>query len=144
MQYVFEPDTFSSRVFSPTVDIDADVKLIWSAMDPASMMYMWDEKNELAYHVEHGSVTRYVDENGTPLGGVDGSDFSSNIQLPATVEIVEKQNWFSFLMDFSYYYNVGLFTDEMLQKLAEYQRGGAILYKDAHDAMTAYLEALTE
>ena len=47
-------------------------------------------------------------------------------------------------MDFSYYYHVGLFSDEMLQKLAEYQRGGAELYMDSYDAMTAYLEALAE
>lgn len=111
------------------------------------MMYMWHQLNDetgYAYPVKYGALTYYVDEYGNPLGSPDGVALSSNIELPATVEIVEKQNWFSFLMDFSYYYNVGLFTDDMVQKLAEYQRKGAELYENAHDAMTAYLEALTE
>lgn len=47
-------------------------------------------------------------------------------------------------MDFSYYQNVGLMTDDMLQKLALYQREGLKLYEESYDASVSLNELLNK
>lgn len=140
--YVFVPEGFSSRIVTPVVDIPAGKDLVWSMLDNASMSYMWD--GSTAHPVTTGNLTYYVDQNGNQLLLPDFTDLSMNQMLPAEATSEKKQNWFSFLLDFSYYQKVGLFTDEMLQKLAEYQRNGASAYKASFDAMESYLAALSD
>ena len=54
--YVFEPEGYYSYTFSPSANISAGTTLIWSAMDPAAMSYIWDTANQLAYPVSRGSA----------------------------------------------------------------------------------------
>lgn len=111
------------RNFVPTKNVPAGSMLIWSMLDPASMMYVWDCYNELACAVETG-------ERGTGIS--------------ANHEAVERQNWFSFVMDFTYYKTVGLLTDDMLQTLAQYQRLALSQYETVYDKSTAFADALTK
>lgn len=118
-----DADVSLFRNFVPTEDVPAGSKLVWSMLDPASMMYVWDETNELAYPVSIG-------ERGT--------------HMQASRETKEQQNWFSFVMDFTYYKTVGLLTDEMLQTLAKYQRQALSQYETVFDKSTAFADALTK
>lgn len=103
--------------------------LVFSIMDPASMMYIWNETNQVAYPVtkRNDSVNQYtLDERaGEP-------------------ESVEARNWFSFLMDFDYYRQTGMFSDEMIQYLAIYQRGAIDRYQETLDAANEFTERQTE
>lgn len=140
--YVFTVETFASREFTPTLALSSGSRLIWSMLDVTSSMYVWDESNRVAYPVKINSVSNFTDEYGNVLYDPNFSTLSSNALLPATVTKTSAQNWFSYLTDFSYYYNVGLLTNEMLQSLAEFQRDGADAYRIAHEAQAAYLESL--
>lgn len=111
------------RHFTAKKKVTSGATLVWSMLDPASMSYVWNEKDEYAYFVDEGT-------QGT--------------ELPATIEKVSVQNWYSFLMDFSYYRTVGLFDENMLQKLAAYQRKGASQYQVTYDEATAFADSLTD
>ena len=109
--------------FTPCVDIAVGSRLIYSLMDPSSMLYIWDDNHQNAYPVYKGT-------KGT--------------QLPATsAKDEEVKNWFQFVMNFDYYRSVGLMTDEMIQQLGKYQRNAPKLYQDAADASLAMSEAQT-
>ena len=84
--------------------------------DPLSQMYIWNENQKTAYLLAEK---------------VEGADA---VELQADHYVVSKQNWFSFLMDFSYYANIGLLTDEMLQQAALYQRTAPEMYEDLYSA----------
>lgn len=111
------------RHFVPKENIGIGTVLIWSMLDPASMSYVWNETAEYAYFVEDGTKGE---------------------ELPATISTVSVQNWYSFLMDFSYYKTVGLFDEGMLQKLAAYQRKSAEQYQVTYDKATAFADSLTD
>lgn len=101
-----------SYSFTPHHRVKKGSKLIFSLMDPASMMYVWDESASLAYPTTKGK---------------------QGLLLNAIQERVSVQNWFSFLMDFRYYHQVGLMTDDMIQRVAVYQREAAAKYADVKD-----------
>lgn len=143
--YFFTPEGHPVKTFVPSADISSGTKLYWSTMDPASMSYIWDSANNLSYPVTKGSVTCLVDSEGAVLidsAGVALSSVSS--AFPAEVSVSDEQNWFSFLMDFSYYQNVGLFSDDMYQALGDYQQNGAALYQKTNEAMQGYLDVYTD
>lgn len=125
--YCFEVEDDSGmpvrRHFTVTRDIAEGTRLIWSMLDPASEMYIWDETSEIAYHV-------YPGEKG--------------IVLPAEHETKKVQNWFSFVMDFNYYRDVGLLTDDMLQAIAVYQRKALAQYEESFEQTTTFADALTK
>lgn len=112
--------------FTPTSDISAGTKLIFSMLDFASKLYIWNENIKLAYAVDEGTV-------GT--------------HLLADISIEKKKNWFSFLMNFDYYKQIGLLSDEMLQKIASYQRNAPDLFiaiSKASENMSASKTKLSE
>lgn len=108
-----------NRHFIPKNDIEAGTLLIWSELDPSSMMYLYDTENLCAYFIETD-----FDPDGT------------TIEISDETELVN--NYFSFLMDFDYYKKINLFTDDMLQALAEYQRSAPLKYEEINDAANAY------
>lgn len=109
-------------------------KLIFSLMDPASMMYLWNDDKQLAY-----PLTKGQDTDATAL-------FISNESYDYAGEPEKQQvrNWFSFLMDFDYYRQAGMFSDAMIQTLAEYQRGAVSSYEATRDAAEALTNMQTE
>lgn len=119
---------YYTRYFTAKTNIDSGTKLIWSLLDPASMLYVWDG------HTAH----RVYDERKS-TGEIYTLPW--NPQTDKTKTVV---NEFSFLMDFDYYDSVGLLTDEMLQSIAEYQRNMPGYYKDERDAAAAFTEDITE
>lgn len=99
-------------------------KLVFSQLDPCSEMYIWDDSNQNAYPVARGI---------------------SGTQLPAECIVNnEVRNWFQFVMNFDYYREVGLLTDEMLQKIAQYQRSAPALYQAISDASARMSDAQTD
>ena len=109
-----------SRNFTPPEDVESGTLLIWSCLDPASMMYVWNNGDSVAYRVQEGA-------HGT--------------ELPAEHTSEKSQNWFSFLMDFTYYDESGLLSDEMLQTIAAFQRNGVEYLEATHTAATDYAES---
>lgn len=75
----------------------------WSELDPASRMYVWDEANQCAYFLYENPEENHIDAFFTET------------------DRTEEQNWFSFLMDFRYYRDIGLLTFDALQTIAKYQ-----------------------
>ena len=76
-------------------------ELVWSSLDYVSRSYIYDNTSKTAYRVykQPESEATFIESEQTSV-----------------------INMFPFLMDFTYYDEVGLFTDEMLQEVAKYQR----------------------
>ena len=120
---VDDTNTTVYRRFTPSHDVTINSVLIWSTMDPASMMYVWNERQGEAYRVYEGKTSN---------------------EMTFVEEVVEKQNWFSFLMDFTYYHDVKLLNDDMLQVIANYQRKAPEQFQVVNDAAYSFAEAQTE
>jgi hypothetical protein len=71
-------------------------------------MYIWDDHNKKPYIVERGKTEKL---------------------LPATVEVQVVNNNFSYIMDFDYYRECGLLTDDMIKAIAEFQRNAVVKYE---------------
>lgn len=98
--------------------------LTFSLLDAASMLYIWDEQNKQAYPVIKGT-------NG--------------ISLPVqSVEKLSLQNWFQFIMNYDYYREVGLLTDEMIQVIADFQRNAPALHQNVVNASNQMSDSQTE
>lgn len=119
------------RHFEPTQPVPSGSNIVWSTLDPASMSYVWDEANKLAYPVKEGKNE----------GDQKGLDFDSWCD---TYSNQNAQNWFSFLMDFSYYQKAGLLNDEQFQKIAAYQRNAKDQYEAVHNASSNFANAQTD
>jgi hypothetical protein len=110
--------------FTPTVNIAAGSKLIYSLLDPSSMLYVWDDSNKNAYPVKKGT-------SGQAIACTSNRN-------------TDVQNWFQFVMNFDYYREVGLLTDEMIQSIANYQRTAPALYEIVSQKSLAMSDAQTE
>lgn len=109
--------------FTPTKDIASGNELVYSLLDPASMLYIWDDHHQNAYPVTKGTQGK---------------------KLPATQSArKDVQNWFQFIMNFDYYRQVGLLTDEMIQAIALYQRSAPVKYQEASQAALRMSDAQT-
>ena len=116
-----------SYTFTPTEDLPAQCKLIFSLLDPSSMLYIWQDPNQdnpgRAYPVHKGK---------------------EGVELPASFSVdKEVKNWFQFVMNFDYYRSAGLLTDDMIQKIAEYQRTAPALYQAVSEASMSMSDALS-
>lgn len=111
-----------------------DNYLVWSTLDPASRSYVWDEINYLAYPVYREAKTDHAVDLG--VYGTGDNEHKSNIK--------EARNEFSYLMDFDYYSSVDLLTDDMLQTIAQFQRGAPELLRRIAQASETYNTDLTE
>lgn len=123
--FSFEDDTgvMVSYHFMPTKDVASGSELIYSLLDPASMLYIWDDHHQNAYPVAKGTQGK---------------------ELPAEHSThKDVQNWFQFVMNFDYYRQVGLLTDEMIQAIALYQRSAPVKYQEASQAALRMSDAQT-
>jgi len=103
----FQDDTGAYYYFSPTETLIAGQKLIWSKLDFASRSYVWNDNTQKAYKV--------VKEPDGSFSHISGTKKS----------VVNK---FPYLMDFNYYNEVGLLTDDMFQEVAKFQRSMSVYY----------------
>lgn len=115
-------DNGAKRYFTIDEDIQAS-QLIYSKLDYASMSYVWNETTQRAYPVYETKVGNPTEYNAA--------------------ETRQVQNNVDFLLNFTYYQEVGLMTDEMLQELAQYQRELPILNAAAIEASANFSDALT-
>lgn len=106
-----DSDTDISYHFTSSGDANGDV-LVFSLLDPASMMYVWNETTKTAHIATKGIA-------GTKLTGG---------------EKTEVPNLFSFVMDFDYYRQAGLLSDNMINAIANYQKTSPELYQVVQDA----------
>lgn len=114
---------------APGNGILAGTTLIYSLHDPASMLYLW-KKN-------------VASDTGIAIPLEEGRGQNS-LPMLATVVKEEKTNWASFLMDFDYFKENGALTDDMIQKIAEYQRSLAINYPTVNEKSSAMSINMTE
>ena len=118
--FEFVDDMGAEYFFSPTEDLVAGQRLIWSRMDFASRSYVWNENTRKAYKVVKEPESAYQ---------------------PIVAEIVSVINRFPYLMNFDYYDEVGLLTDDMLQEVAHFQRTVADCYRISEEAGQALANA---
>lgn len=102
-----------THFFTPKTPINSGSTLIYSLLDPCSMMYIWNETDKIAYPVAKGTVGKALNCN---------------------VESSKVKNCFQFVMNYDYYRQVGLFTDDMIQDIAKYQRNAPAIYKEIEAA----------
>ena len=107
--------------------------LVWSDLDPASRMYVWDTNRAVAYKTYREAET----DNPFDLGV-----YGPGKDQKKTFELVE--NEFSYLMDYDYYNSVDLLTDEMVQKIAEFQRTAPDFMRMIEKASEIYNEDLED
>lgn len=117
-----EIDRGAKRYFVLDEDIP-DSTMIYSRLDYSSMSYVWNETTQRAYSL-------FETKDREPVGyTVD--------------EIQDVPNNVDYLLNFTYYQEVGLMTDEMLQELAQYQREVPKLNAAAVEASLKLSEAQT-
>lgn len=93
------------RSFTPTNSIATGSELVYSELDPASTMYIYNKS-----HAENEDCAWFLSE------GMNGTE------LPAAEPTIETvKNMYSFLLDFSYFREAKLFTQEMLNRLGKFQ-----------------------
>ena len=110
--------------FASSTPIKIGDVLIFSTMDPSTMLYIWNETQGKMYPV---------------YSGTDGTE------LPSTVEKKnDVKNWFQFIMNFDYYREVGLLTDDMLQIVADYQRNAPKMFEKISKASAKMSDARTK
>lgn len=112
-----------THFFTPNTPINSGSILIYSLLDPCSMMYIWNETDKIAYPVTKGTVGKALNCN---------------------VESSKVKNCFQFVMNYDYYRQVGLFTDDMIQSIAEYQRNAPAIYKEIEAASLKMSEDQTK
>ena len=110
-------------VVNDNVAVEAGDVLTFDMLDPASMMYIWNETAQYAYPVHKGA-------NGLHMEDLCGD--------PTTET---RKNSVHYLMDFTYYDTIGLFSDDMLQHLASFQQSSAALYQAAEEAAAEAADA---
>ena len=111
------------RNITPKTNIASGASLVWSMLDPVSMSYLWQNNTNTAHAVKIGQV---------------GTEMECSITGTAV------QNWFSFLMDFTYYQDVELLNDDMLQIIAAYQRNAPEQYQIVNSEAANFAKALTD
>ena len=129
--------THHFKYFIAKQTIHQHSRVEYSLLDPASMMYVWDLENNIALPVtEYSQLGSYESPHtGTGDGDTDG--------------ILETQvhSYADFLMDFTYYQNVGLLTDDQLQAIATYQRetpAYRLAVQEATNAFSADIQEISE
>lgn len=109
------PETFT---FEITHAISTGDTLLFSTHDNCSMCYIYNESkgtaNPRVYDYEGSSY--FIDDMAAE----------------------DEQNWYSFLMDFNYYFENGGISDEALQAVAKYQRDGLQLKENIYNATQDY------
>lgn len=121
--FEFFDDNEASYYFSPTENLTNEQKLVWSRLDYASRSYIWNETTEKAYKVYKQPQSVYT-------------------TLVGTKETVI--NRFPYLMNFDYYDEVGLFTEEMRQEVAKFQREIPELYEASQNATSEMIQTEME
>lgn len=107
---------------------DTEISTVyWSDLDPVSRMYVWDPVRETAYLL-------YENLQGSQIAAFFTEDESARQEVT---------NWFSSLMDFHYYQNIGLLTNHMLQTIAKYQQEAPTYMKIVNDKAAEYAESST-
>lgn len=123
IQYTDEADIENTLYFYSTNAAASGTEYIYSTLDPASKMYIWDTLNECAYKVQ----------KEIPEGTV--RYFSDPIET-------DEKNYFSSIMDFDYYNKNGMLTDEMLQKIAAYQMNAPEYIQESSEASAELYDKL--
>ena len=153
--YTDESGTTITRSFVIDRNIPAGSKIIYSTMDPASQMYVWIETiYDYVFGDQHEAVWSDIpNEDWTKISesvNVNAKAYlvetiNDGTALPClypTVEICK--NWFSFLMDFDYFKEVNLLTDNGLQKIAGYQRYAKVFHQQIHDKSIEVTDAMLD
>ena len=117
--------------FTPTNNIAGS--LFFSTLDPASMLYVYDPVHHyFGYESQSGTAYHVYRERQS-----DGS-----LQTVDSISSTEEQNYFSSLMDFSYYDEIGLLDEGALCRIAAYQNQTPQALQRVNDAVNMYSEYL--
>ena len=117
-------DRGAKRYFKVDENLSKNCSLIFSTLDYASRSYVWNDTTKRAY---------VLYETKQSSGSV--STYNSS-------EVRSVQNNVDCLLNFNYYLEVGLLTDEMIQEIAQYQRELPALNAQAVEASTNFSEQL--
>ena len=123
-EYCFEDKDELKYYFAPEENLTGKT-VIWSSLDFLSRSYVWCVEDEKAYPVYRKAKT-------------------ASYNNPLTAEPETVRNYFPYLFNFTYYQKVGLFTDEMLQEAAKYQREIPDKYRISEEASAQMIEDAQE
>lgn len=118
-------DGGAKRYFIIDEEIQTACTLIYSMLDIASKAYVWNETTQRAYLL------------------YDYKQNEETVPELSSSEIQSVTNNVDFLLNFSYYLEVGLLTDEMIQEIAQYQRELPALNAQAVEASAQLSDQLT-
>lgn len=146
-----ESGTELRRSFTVDRNIPAGSKVILSMLDPTSMSYVWIEApDDTTFGDVLNDYWNDVPENVKTLlqqkCSIRGHAYLVQQELLGTelpyssYKESTAKNWFSYLVDFTYYQEVNLLTDDGLQKLAGFQRFAAAFYNIVYQSATQYNE----
>ena len=146
-EVVDDSGTTIRRHFYLDVDVPAGSKIIYSLLDPASMSYVWIQSDGGVFPDLHETYWpdisdeswEVLEESGnTNAHAYAVSTGKSGTMVEGQIEKDSVQNYFSYILDFTYYGTVGLFDDSDGQRLACLQRFGRALYEKITEASASY------
>ena len=139
-KYKFDTVISGTKYFELTEAVD---KLIYSDLDFMSRSYIWEPrpesvpdeekwpegKNGHAHHV-------FSDPADLNLDGQEPTELHRDAEFVVTTE----RNYFPFLMDFDYYWSVGLLSEAQFQKIADFQRTAVEYYRVSEEKAAEFGE----
>lgn len=163
-----------TKYFKPTEaplgQITSQHTFTFSQLDPASMMYVYDGS---VLYVE-GSGSGSSGSSGSSGGDGElvpedpdpsdpGTDPGLNYEVDMAYKVYDEpsapnlsypsvtyisntdiRNWFSFVMDFNYYDEIGLLSDDALQAIAHFQMRGPKYLEDVYNASLKFAEEMSK
>lgn len=151
--------TLITRRFKVDTTIPSGSKIYFSMLDPTSQMYVWIEApsssstfsnihslywSEIS-NADWNKIQSKINTKGKAYileNNSDGYDLPFN--KTTGYQTVFVKNWFSYVTDFEYFQEVGLLSDNNLQKLAGYQRFAKTFYQIIHDKSLQLSDALLD
>lgn len=139
-KYKFDTVISGTKYFELTETVD---KLIYSDLDFMSRSYIWEPrpesvsdeekwpegKNGHAHHV-------FSDPADLNLDGEKPTELHQDVEFTVTTE----RNYFPFIMDFDYYWSVGLLSEDQFQKIADFQRTAVEYYRVSEEKAAEFSE----
>lgn len=151
--------TLITHRFKVDTSIPSGSKVYYSMLDPTSQMYVWIEvpsysstfsNNHTLYWNEISNddwnkITSKINTKGKAYILEQNSDgYNLPYNTSTGYQTVFVKNWFSYVTDFEYFQEVGLLSDNNLQKLAGYQRFAKTFYQIVHDKSLQLSDSLLD
>lgn len=122
-------DSFGAKYYCTIRSTHASgATLVWSQLDITSRGYIWSPSKANTHRVYK------VPKKTTQI----------NLEDVSTLEIRNVENLFPYILNFSYYDEIGLLTQGMLNKIGAFQRRTPALYQASRQAYSDFADRLND